>query len=91
MYVCRCKDREEILPLVESFVFVQHSNKPVITVAGNNIVMDHSEHFEEGVNVFKVSINISALVLKTNLLLYTGCMLACLYWVYVSFFIPGVW
>lgn len=50
----RCVDREEVLPGVDSYVFVQHSNKPVITVTGNNMVTGNRQGLEDGINVFKV-------------------------------------
>lgn len=48
-----CGHTEEILPLVESYVFVQHSNKPVITIAGRDVVTGTKEQLEEGINIFK--------------------------------------
>ena len=44
---------EEILPLVETYVFVEHSNKPVITISGNDLVTATKEEFEAGIDIFK--------------------------------------
>ena len=48
-----CGDVEEILPLVESYVFVEHSNKPVITVSGHEIVTGNKNEFKNGLKIFK--------------------------------------
>ena len=50
-----CGQTEEILPLVESYVFVQHSNKPVITIAGKDVITGTKEQLDEGMNIFKVT------------------------------------
>lgn len=39
---------------MDSYVFVQHSKKPVITVAGNNVITGTKHDFEVGINIFKV-------------------------------------
>lgn len=54
-----CGTTEEILPTVDSFIFVEHSNKPVITIAGHNVVTGNKEALEKGMPVFKdVSIHV---------------------------------
>ncbi|XP_060573318.1 calsyntenin-1-like [Ruditapes philippinarum] len=48
-----CGHTEEILPLVESYVFVQHSDKPVITIAGKDVITGSKEQLDEGMDIFK--------------------------------------
>jgi len=48
-----CGDTEEILPLVESYVFVEHSNKPVISLSGHEIVTGSKNELKNGIQIFK--------------------------------------
>ena len=44
---------EEILPMIESYVFVEHSNKPVITISGRPVVTGSHADFKTGVDIMK--------------------------------------
>ena len=48
-----CGNVEEILPLVESYIFVEHSNKPVITISGRPVVTGSHADFKTGVDILK--------------------------------------
>ena len=50
---------EEILPIVESYVFVEHSNKPVITITGRPVVTGSHEDFKAGIDILRdISIHV---------------------------------
>ena len=50
---------EEILPIVESYVFVEHSNKPVITITGRPVITGSHEEFKAGIDVLRdISIHV---------------------------------
>ena len=50
---------EEILPVVESYVFVEHSNKPVITISGRPVVTGSHEDFKDGIDILRdISIHV---------------------------------
>ncbi|KAL4221800.1 hypothetical protein ACF0H5_020054 [Mactra antiquata] len=58
-----CGQTEEILPLVESYVFVQHSNKPVITISGRDVITGTKEQLLEGIKIFEdLSIHVDFMV-----------------------------
>ena len=49
-----CGEMEEILPQVDTYVFVEHSNKPVITITGQKVVTGSVRSYNTtGVKVFK--------------------------------------
>ncbi|XP_052820874.1 calsyntenin-1-like [Mya arenaria] len=62
-----CGQIEEILPLKESYIFVEHSSKPVITVTGKNLVLGHQSELDTGLPVFKdVSIHVDFMLASNS-------------------------
>lgn len=48
-----CGNVEEILPLVESYIFVEHSNKPVITISGRPVITGSHDDFKTGIDILR--------------------------------------
>lgn len=46
-----CDNVEEILPLVETYVFVEHSSTPVITISGRPVITGTTAQFAEGISI----------------------------------------
>ncbi|XP_052239377.1 calsyntenin-1-like [Dreissena polymorpha] len=61
-----CGDTEEILPLLETYIFVEHSNRPIITMSGKQVVMGYRDTLETGLDIFRdVNIHVD-FMLSTN-------------------------